>query len=60
MPNARIGTVDRFQGREAPIVIYCMTTSTHADAPVLLHLGNLELKGRAGTPKTDMPSIINA
>jgi superfamily I DNA and/or RNA helicase len=33
MPRARIGTVDKFQGQEAPIVIYCMTTSTHADAP---------------------------
>ena len=32
-PGARIGTVDKFQGQEAPIVIYSMTTSTHADAP---------------------------
>jgi AAA domain/RNase_H superfamily len=31
--GARIGTVDRFQGQEAPIAIYSMTTSTHADAP---------------------------
>jgi uncharacterized protein len=31
--GARIGTVDKFQGREAPIVIYSMTTSSHADAP---------------------------
>ena len=31
--EARIGTVDKFQGQEAPIVIYSMTTSTHADAP---------------------------
>ena len=30
---ARIGTVDKFQGQEAPIVIYSMTTSSHADAP---------------------------
>jgi superfamily I DNA and/or RNA helicase len=28
-----IGTVDKFQGREAPIVIYSMTTSSHVDAP---------------------------
>ena len=27
-----IGTVDKFRGQEAPIVIYCMTNSTHADA----------------------------
>ncbi|RTM14600.1 MAG: TM0106 family RecB-like putative nuclease [Bradyrhizobiaceae bacterium] len=33
IPGARIGTVDKFQGREAPIVIYSMTTSTHLDAP---------------------------
>jgi predicted RecB family nuclease len=33
IPGARIGTVDKFQGREAPIVIYSMTTSSHADAP---------------------------
>lgn len=33
LPGARIGTVDKFQGQETPIVIYSMTTSTHADAP---------------------------
>jgi predicted RecB family nuclease len=33
IPSGRIGTVDKFQGQEAPIVIYSMTTSTHADAP---------------------------
>jgi uncharacterized protein len=33
MPRARIGTVDKFQGQEAPIVIYSMTTSSHGDAP---------------------------
>ena len=34
LPNdARVGTVDRFQGQEAPIVIYSMSTSTPADAP---------------------------
>jgi uncharacterized protein len=37
MPGARIGTVDKFQGQEAPIVIYSMTTSTHADAPRGMH-----------------------
>ncbi len=31
--GGHIGTVDKFQGQEAPIVIYSMTTSTHADAP---------------------------
>jgi hypothetical protein len=33
LPGARIGTVDKFQGQEAPVVIYSMTTSTYADAP---------------------------
>jgi predicted RecB family nuclease len=32
-PGARIGTVDKFQGQEAPIVFYSMTTSTPGDAP---------------------------
>jgi uncharacterized protein len=29
----RIGTVDRFQGQEAPIVIYSMAVSAPEDAP---------------------------
>jgi predicted RecB family nuclease len=33
LPGARIGTVDKFQGQEAPIAIYSMTTSSHTDAP---------------------------
>ena len=33
LPGARIGTVDKFQGQEAPLVIYSMATSTPADAP---------------------------
>ena len=33
IPGARVGTVDKFQGQEAPIVIYSITTSSHADAP---------------------------
>jgi hypothetical protein len=33
LPDARIGTVDKFQGQEAPIVIYSLTTSSYADAP---------------------------
>lgn len=30
---ARVGTVDKFQGQEAPIAIYSTATSSHADAP---------------------------
>jgi uncharacterized protein len=33
LPRARVGTVDKFQGQEAPIVIYSLTTSSHTDAP---------------------------
>jgi predicted RecB family nuclease len=31
--GVRIGTVDRFQGQEAPVVFYAMTCSSGADAP---------------------------
>ena len=33
LPGARVGTVDKFQGQEAPIAIYSTATSSHADAP---------------------------
>jgi predicted RecB family nuclease len=33
LPDAHIGTVDKFQGQEAPIVIYSLTTSSPEDAP---------------------------
>jgi hypothetical protein len=32
LPGARVGTVDKFQGQEAPIAIYSTATSSHADA----------------------------
>ncbi len=32
-PDARVGTVDKFQGQEAPVVIYSMATSCAEDAP---------------------------
>src|SRR3990170_5353119 len=31
--EARVGTVDKFQGQEAPVSIYSMTSSSPADAP---------------------------
>jgi superfamily I DNA and/or RNA helicase len=31
--GGRIGTVDKFQGQEAPLVIYSITTSSYLDAP---------------------------
>jgi uncharacterized protein len=33
VPGARVGTVDRFQGQEAPVVVYSMTSSSPEDAP---------------------------
>jgi superfamily I DNA and/or RNA helicase len=33
LPGARVGTVDKFQGQQAAVVIYSMTTSTPEDAP---------------------------
>jgi predicted RecB family nuclease len=33
LPGAQIGTVDKFQGQEAPVVIYSLTTSSPEDAP---------------------------
>ncbi|HWA16513.1 MAG TPA: TM0106 family RecB-like putative nuclease [Gemmatimonadales bacterium] len=31
--GARVGTVDKFQGQQAPVVIYSLTSSSPADAP---------------------------
>ena len=33
LPGFFIGTVDKFQGQEAPVVIYSMTSSSSTDAP---------------------------
>ena len=33
LPGARIGTVDKFQGQEAPLVIYSMAPSAPTEAP---------------------------
>jgi len=33
MPNVEIGTVDKFQGQEAPVIIYSLASSTPEDAP---------------------------
>ncbi len=33
LPDMLIGTVDKFQGQEAPVVIYSMTSSSPDDAP---------------------------
>ena len=33
LPGVRVGTVDKFQGRQAPVVIYTMASSSADDAP---------------------------
>ena len=33
LPGMKVGTVDKFQGQEAPVVIYSLTTSSPEDAP---------------------------
>ncbi len=33
LPDVRIGTVDKFQGQQAPVVIVSLTTSSPEDAP---------------------------
>ena len=33
LPGANVGTVDKFQGQEAPVVIYSMATSAPQEAP---------------------------
>jgi hypothetical protein len=33
LPAARVGTVDKFQGQEAPVVVYSTTSSSADDAP---------------------------
>jgi predicted RecB family nuclease len=33
LPPMRVGTVDKFQGQEAPVVIYSLTTSSPEEAP---------------------------
>ena len=35
--RARVGTVDKFQGQQAPVVIVSLTTSSAADAPRRVH-----------------------
>lgn len=33
LPGMRVGTVDKFQGQQAPVAIYSLTTSSPEDAP---------------------------
>jgi uncharacterized protein len=62
---ARVGTVDKFQGQEAAISIYSMTTSSPADAPrgmeFLYNLNRLNvatLRARCLTVLVANPELI--
>ncbi|MBV9332216.1 MAG: TM0106 family RecB-like putative nuclease, partial [Alphaproteobacteria bacterium] len=58
LAGALVGTVDKFQGQEAPIAIYSMATSSYADAPrgmeFLYSLNRLNV----ATPRARCVSIV--
>lgn len=67
LPGARAGTVDKFQGQEAPIAIYSTATSTHADAPrgmeVLYRLNRLNVatsRAKCASTLVGSPQIFEA
>ena len=49
LPNARSSAVDKFQGQEAPAVIYSMATSSAEDAPFAA-APRLPFRSRAAPP----------
>ena len=67
LPQARVGTVDKFQGQEAPVSIYTMATSRPEDAPrglrFLLSLNRLNVatsRARAVTVVVASPRLLDA
>jgi uncharacterized protein len=67
LPGARVGTVDKFQGQEAPIAIYSTATSSHADAPrgmeFLYSLNRLNVatsRAKCASIIVSSPSILEA
>ena len=67
LPAARVGTVDKFQGQEAPVSIYTMATSRPEDAPrglgFLLSLNRLNVatsRARAVTVVVASPRLLDA
>jgi len=67
LPNARVGTVDKFQGQQAPISIYTMATSRAEDAPrgmsFLYNLHRLNVatsRAKALTVVVASPELLNA
>ncbi|HWZ89545.1 MAG TPA: TM0106 family RecB-like putative nuclease [Polyangiaceae bacterium] len=66
-PLVEVGTVDKFQGMEAPIVIYSMTTSSAEDAPrgmeFLYSLNRLNVatsRAQALVVLVANPTLVNA
>lgn len=65
--GARIGTVDKFQGQEAPVVLYSMASSSSSDAPrgvdflYDLHRFNMALsRGKAPVAVVASPALLDA
>jgi superfamily I DNA and/or RNA helicase len=62
--SARIGTADKFQGQEAPIVIYSMTTPTSVDAPrgmiFLYSLNRLNVATSRASRSSTLPRLFQA
>jgi predicted RecB family nuclease len=65
--GARVGTVDRFQGQEAAVVIYSMATSTAEDAPrgldFLFNVNRLNValsRARALAAVVASPALLDA
>lgn len=65
--EVRVGTVDKFQGQEAPIVVYSLTSSSGADAPrgleFLYSLNRLNVatsRARALVVLVASPELFNA
>jgi superfamily I DNA and/or RNA helicase len=65
--EARVGTVDRFQGQEAPVAVYSLASSSAADAPrgmdFLFALDRLNVatsRARALTVVVASPALLDA
>jgi hypothetical protein len=58
-PCAHIGpVVDKFQGQEAPIVFYSVTTSSQADAPREMEFLYSANRLNAATSRTKCPCVL--
>jgi len=55
-----VGTVDKFQGREAPVVFYSMATSSAEDVPRTLDLSLLAQPPQRRRLSRDVPGCIVA